>query len=375
MKKIFTSLLILLTLGACSTNEPVKFTELYPFNPLTYVAYRTTPLTIDGNIEKEEWQKAPWTEDFADIRGKEYDPQPKYRTRAKMLWDDNYLYIAAELEEPHIWANVTQRDETIYWDNDFEVFIDPDGDAHNYVEFEMNALNTVWDLFFFRPYYSGGPYKVEWDMKGLKTAVKIFGTLNDPSDIDQKWTVELAFPLKEISDTTIFEDRVLSSANHWRINFSRVNWLAMEIQDGKYVKEKGKEGFGHEENWVWNPTGRVDMHRPEQWGFLQFSDIKVGEGTEEFKWNPDEDIKWGLRTLFYRQDEIRKQNEDKDSNDKNHYATSIEELQPETIDTRGVIFKPVLYPEKDKYKISAPSADGKSKWTITNDGKVYQEAI
>ena len=57
-----------------------------------------------------------------------------------MLWDDEYFYVAAELEEPDIWATLTERDAVIFYDNDFEIFIDPDGDSHEYYEFEMNAL-------------------------------------------------------------------------------------------------------------------------------------------------------------------------------------------------------------------------------------------
>ena len=38
-----------------------------------------------------------------------------------------------------------------------QVFIDPDGDNHNYYEFEMNALNTVWELVLRKPYKDGGP--------------------------------------------------------------------------------------------------------------------------------------------------------------------------------------------------------------------------
>ena len=84
-------------------------------------------------------------------------PRPRFRTRAKMLWDDEYFYIAAELEEPHVWGTLTQHDSVIFHDNDFEVFIDPDGDNHEYYEIEINALNTEWDLFLTKPYRDGGP--------------------------------------------------------------------------------------------------------------------------------------------------------------------------------------------------------------------------
>jgi len=74
-----------------------------------------------------------------------------------MLWDDTYFYVAAQLEEPDVWATLTQRDTVIFYDNDFEVFIDPDGDTHNYYELEVNAFGTLWDLMLLTPYRDGGP--------------------------------------------------------------------------------------------------------------------------------------------------------------------------------------------------------------------------
>ena len=130
------------------------------------------------------WDRACWSEDFVDIEG-DLKPRPAKRTRVKMLWDDEYLYIGAELEEDQIWAEVIERDAVIFYDNDFEVFIDPDGDTHNYYELEMNALNTVWDLLLPKPYRDGGPAINGWDIKGLKTAVSIDGRLNDPGG--QPW--------------------------------------------------------------------------------------------------------------------------------------------------------------------------------------------
>ena len=63
-----------------------------------------------------------------------------------MLWDNQYFYVAAELEEPHVWGTRHAARRGDFPDNDFEVFIIPNGDSHKYYEFEMNALNTGWDL-------------------------------------------------------------------------------------------------------------------------------------------------------------------------------------------------------------------------------------
>jgi hypothetical protein len=116
------------------------------------------------------------------------------RTRAKILWDDQYLYIGAELEEPHIWATYTQNESVIFHENNFEIFIDPSGDTHNYYELEINALGTRWDLLLTRPYRNGGLPITAWDIAGLKTGIHLAGTINQPADTDTLWSVEIALP-------------------------------------------------------------------------------------------------------------------------------------------------------------------------------------
>lgn len=166
--------------------------------PLGYVAGRASnPPAIDGKLDDPAWQAAPWSSDFVDIEGTR-KPLPRFRTRAKMLWDDDYFYIAAQLEEPHLWAKLTQHDAVIFQDPDFEVFLDPDGDNQNYDELELNALNTTWDLFLPKAYRDGGPAQNERELAGLKSAVALDGTLNDPRDIDNGWTVEIAIPWKAL---------------------------------------------------------------------------------------------------------------------------------------------------------------------------------
>lgn len=116
------------------------------FIPEKYVAYKTeTPITVDGELTEGEWGNVEWTKEFKDLEG-DKKPEPLYSTKTKMLWDDDYFYFAAELIEPHIWATLKDHDDIILYNNDFEIFIDPDGDTHNYCEIEMNALTTVWEF-------------------------------------------------------------------------------------------------------------------------------------------------------------------------------------------------------------------------------------
>ena len=68
---------------------------------------------------------------------------PRFSTRQKIRWDSEFLYIGAELEEPQVWANNTEHQSVIFSDNDYEIFISPDGTNHYYKEYEMNARG-VW---------------------------------------------------------------------------------------------------------------------------------------------------------------------------------------------------------------------------------------
>src|SRR5262249_31501365 len=201
-----------------------------------------------------------------DIEG-DAKPHPRFQTRVKMLWDDQFFYIGAELEEPHVWGTLTAHDAVIFQDNDLEVFLDPDGDNHEYYEFEINALNTSWDLFLKRPYKDGGPALNRWEIPGLKSGTSIQGTLNNPADLDQGWSVELAFPWKALAEYA-HRPAPPRDGDQWRINFSRVEWRH-EIVDGKYSKISNTK----EDNWVWSPQGVIDMHRTEMWGYVRFSTI------------------------------------------------------------------------------------------------------
>jgi hypothetical protein len=241
-------------------------------SPKVYLCHRTAEaLKIDGSLDESSWRNAPATEAFVDIEG-DAKPQPRFTTRARMLWDDRYFYISAEMDEPHVWGTLTKRDSVIFQDNAFEVFIDPDGDRSEYYEIEINALNTVWDLFLTRPYRDGGKAQNGWDIAGLETAVKAQGTLNDPSDVDKGWSVEMAIPWKALAEYA-HKPAPPGDGDQWRVNFSRVEWRH-EIVDGKYSKKPKTR----QDNWVWSPHGAVNMHLPEKWGYVRFTMVEAGKG-------------------------------------------------------------------------------------------------
>jgi len=236
-----------------SLAAPLLIASAYAQTPKSYDCLKAKKsLHIDGKLNDSAWKKAAWTDDFVDIEG-DAKPKPRFRTRAKFLWDDDYLYIGAELEEPEIKGSLTQHDSVIFHDNDFELFLKPPIDNPGYYEFEINALNTSWDLFLNKPYREGGKADNSWDIPGLKTAVALQGTLNNPNDKDAGWSVEIAIPWSAFTSRLPVEKP--TAGTEWRANFSRVEW---------------KAGQKREDNWVWSPQGVVNMHIPEKWGYLRF---------------------------------------------------------------------------------------------------------
>lgn len=263
--------------------------------PRSYVALRAPEsVVMDGRVDTPFWRNAPWTEDFVDIAD---GPKPRFRTRAKMLWDDTCLYVGAEMEEPQVWATLTEHDSVVFHDNDFEVFIDPNDDNQLYTELEMNALNTTWDLLLVRPYRAGGPPVDAFELKGLRTAVHVDGELNDPDVKDRGWSVEIAIPWKALEQIAGCPCPPRDE-DQWRVNFSRVEWHVNAV-NGRYEKVPNTR----EDNWVWSPQGVVDMHRPEHWGIVQFSSQTSGAASALA--HPGLNEKFVLCRLWDAEDEFR----------------------------------------------------------------------
>jgi hypothetical protein len=292
----------------------------YAHYPNVYTAPRAPPgvlESMDGNLDKPCWRNVTWSEAFDDIQGPDDDAastgdaaqRPTQKTRMKMMWDDDYLYIGALLErEPNLPtpATFTDRNSPIYQqDSDFEVFIDVAGSCHGYKEFEVNAINTVWNLMLDKPYRDGGHEHSGriakegendyYEVHQQKSSTRVIqGNLNDPTQ-GATWSVEIAMAFQDVMAHLPKSIKPPIPGSQWRINFSRVE----------------KRG---ELNWTWQPQivwdaelhryrGYVDMHLPDAWGYLVFGDASSGL-------TPKKDPTWPLRmaamTLYYAQHEYKK---------------------------------------------------------------------
>lgn len=325
--------------------------------PRHYLCYRAQgPLTMDGKLDEAAWQAIPWTDAFVDIEG-DRKPKPRFRTRAKMTWDDRHFYIAAEMEEPHVWGTLTQHDAVIFQDNDFEVFIDPDGDNHNYGEFEINALNTGWDLLLPKPYRDSGKADNSWEIPGLKTAVFVDGTLNDPRDTDRGWSVEMAFPWEVLGKLSP-QPAPPRDGDQWRVNFSRVEWKH-EIVAGKYRKVPKTP----EDNWVWSPQGVINMHCPETWGYVQFSTAPPGQA--KFRPDPAGPARHLLQRIYQAQRDYHKTHD--------RYAPTLAALQLGDLNHASVTGPPLLEARAKTYQatVTVRLPDGTTRpWRIREDSRI-----
>ena len=245
---------------------------------------------IDGRLDEQIWREAARSTPFVDLV---HGTRTHLDTRAAVLWDDEYLYVGYWLEEPNVEATLTERDAPIYQDNDAELFI---AGRDGYYEFEINAYGTIYEvLFFWEDAYTRYGYSAipeldrnnpqvrafngvgfknhprgkrlgfwNWDFPGLKKAVHVDGTINDNSDVDRGWTVELALPWSGLSILAKGDGRSLPPRNGdvWRMDFSRFNTYK--------APSPSKDSGG----WAWSSHGVWDSHVPECFTYIEFSTRK-----------------------------------------------------------------------------------------------------
>ena len=323
----------------------------YP-HPRGYVAIRAaTPPAIDGRLDDAAWREAPWTDDFADMADPASSPGP--RTRVKMTWDEANLYIAADIAETRLWAEMTQHDSPLYLENAFEFFIDPDGDNHEYYEFEINALNTTWDLLLPRPYRDGGRGISNWEIAGLRSAVHLDGTLNNPSDTDRGWSIEIAVPWKALGELAR-RDAPPRAGEQWRMNFTRVA-TSLRVENGRYRKVEGQPS----QVSSWTPQHVMDIHRPETWGYVQF-ERSPGTFVPDRAWP----ARRFLQAVYYAEQDFRKTH--------GRWTGSLAELgldAPADVTLRN----PTIETTADLFEaaIDLQTASGVERWKIRTDSLVW----
>lgn len=352
--------IILLFTLICATSQ-AQITSLQLTIPKSYTILKTSnTFSIDGKAFEPSWNEALWTDYFIDIEGNK-NPKPYYNTRVKMLWDDEFIYFYAEMEEEHVWGDITERDAVIFHNNDFEVFVKPNQYQPYYGEFEVNVLGTLWELFLARPYRRNGPVLNHWDVNGTQIGIDIKGTINNPTDIDTSWSVELAIPIQALKE--IDRGSEVKEGSMWRINFSRVQWQH-QVNDGVYSRKTDEEGNRlHENNWVWTEQSAIAMHRPEHWGYVFFTEQE--EMSQANNYAPSLAIEYQLVFYLYRkQMDWRNQNK--------VFTSNISDLGGPDFNTNGFQLSAETSLTKLGFEITVSNSKGQT-ITVNQDGYVIAD--
>jgi hypothetical protein len=255
-----------------------------------YTAFRVTePILVDGKLQEPVWSRAPRSPRFSDILT---GAPARHDTHAMVVWNETHLFVGYRIEEPLLHAKYTNHNDPIYYDNDVEFFI---AGRDAYYEFEINAYNTVYEVFFVwnDAYDAGGfagapefersrltPFNgvgfskhprggrlgnFKWTCPGKQTGVAVDGTVNNDADRDRGWTVELAFPWKSLEWLAKADGRALPprEGDVWRMDFSRFN----TYKEAPPAKDSG--------GWVWTRHGVWDSHIPECFAHIRFTTNSV----------------------------------------------------------------------------------------------------
>jgi hypothetical protein len=237
-----------------------KYTAPEP--PLALTAYRTNkPLDIDGDLSDEQWQAVPFTPNFGDISGPGIIP--KNNTKAKILFDDNYIYVGVLIDEPYPVA--TMREGHIWKDNSIGIYFDAASSCNGYNQYDINAWTAESSIVLIDTYKTGINLIDPYIMHGLQKGVKVQGYLNDPLHQSTSWSLELAFPLKYL--TQLHDEGKPKDGSVWRILISRVEW-GYKVVNQTWVKDDSINPWYSTSTPQW----KVSLHHPENYNFLQFTD-------------------------------------------------------------------------------------------------------
>ncbi|MBJ6763276.1 carbohydrate-binding family 9-like protein [Myxococcaceae bacterium JPH2] len=198
---------------------------------------------IDGVLDDAVWKDAP----AVTLVGS-FDGRPaSLRTVARLAYDDANLYVAFDVEDPDVWGTLRERDASIYEQEVVEIFLDANADGRTYNELEVSPHNVIFDAYF--PARRQG-MDLSWD-SGMKTAVKVRGTLDDPSDRDEGWSVEMAIPFNRLAEVPHLPPQ---KGDRWRFNLYR-----LEHRDRRQV-----------EGQAFSPLFVGDFHALPRFAWLTF---------------------------------------------------------------------------------------------------------
>jgi len=210
-----------------------------------YTVKRATgKIVIDGLIDEEDWKAAfP----FGDFKFPWYTSGEKEQTEAKMLWDDEFFYLYYKCQDKHISVSQYNLNAGVSVDDAVEIFWNPNPGAQvHYYQFEINCIGNLLSVL------NTGTSPRPTIMVPKRGHV-IYGTVNNDSDLDSLWTMEIAIRFSDYPE--ILRAAIPVSGDMWRIGLNRCG---------------GKVNAQYSQ-WSPSNTPTPQFHSPDDYGKIYFS--------------------------------------------------------------------------------------------------------
>jgi len=248
MKKfLFVPVLVLLALAisGCTWIRSAKM-----MRKAYYCPFSETPIAVDGRLNEPVWEKAKTISFVIPESLKE----PISKTEAKMAYDKDFLYVAFKAYDEDIWGLFIDRDSSTCQEDVLEVFFKTDPAKDPYFNFEMNVRGAVLDAYNAKR-NAAGNYKrwSQWDCAGLKMASTFKGTVNNWTDKDEYWILEVAIPFAEIPT---LGGKAPVKGDVWLFSLARYDY-SVYLPDGRELSSS-------------SPFSKLNFHRYEDWRQLIF---------------------------------------------------------------------------------------------------------
>jgi len=205
MKQVKTLLLVvaIIVLGM-NTAQPQGNTYVSEASTLIITNEDSAPIrvvkaseniVVDGMAIDKDWSKA--TAYPLSYFYKVNKPTDKQASSVKMLWDDSHVYFFFQAEDNYLTTRETERDGAPYFDDCFEVFLIPSAASIKlHYGFEVNLNKVANDFIFLNDFYQNSNVVLKSYNPSYQVETYTEGSLNDNSDKDVGWSMELAIPIQ-----------------------------------------------------------------------------------------------------------------------------------------------------------------------------------
>jgi hypothetical protein len=161
---------------------------------------RKAPI-IDGKLDDPAWKDA-----FVMTGVYVYDEKERREAPAttwRILWDREYLYFAFECADEDIEARPMRKDGPVYEDDCVEIYLLPDFSSGLYWEIVISPTGNLFDSLQSKRFNGYGCVSdTDKNLQGIKIGHTVNGTVNNSSDKDTGYVVEVAVPFCELPSYT-----------------------------------------------------------------------------------------------------------------------------------------------------------------------------